>query len=110
MDGDRAGVPWRRLSRRRAYEHPWITVDEDVVELPSGATTLYGVVRCGSCVGMLPFVDDDHVLLVQQYGYITERITWEMPTGGIHDGEPVEAAPNASSPRKPAYEPGGSLH
>ena len=89
---DRAAGPWHRLSRRRAYENPWIAVDEDVVELPSGATTLYGIVRCGSCVGMLPFVDADHVLLVQQFRYITGQTTWEMPTGGVHEGESIEAA------------------
>jgi len=83
---------WRRLSRQRVYENPWIAVDEDIVELPSGATALYGVVRLGSCVGMLPFVDDDHVLLVQQFRYITARVTWEMPTGGVHEGEPIEEA------------------
>jgi len=89
---DLAAGPWHRLSRRRAYENPWIAVDEDVVELPSGATTLYGIVRCGSCVGMLPFADADHVLLVQQFRYITGQTTWEMPTGGVHDGESIEAA------------------
>ncbi|MGI9031707.1 MAG: NUDIX domain-containing protein [Ilumatobacteraceae bacterium] len=87
-----AGGGWTRLSRRRAYENPWIAVDEDVIRLPSGATTLYGIVRCGSCVGMLPFVDDDHVLLVQQFRYITGQTTWEMPTGGVHAGESIEAA------------------
>jgi ADP-ribose pyrophosphatase len=83
---------WRRLSRRRVYENPWIAVDEDIVELPSGATTLYGIVRCGACVGMLPFVDADHVLLVRQFRYITGQTTWEMPTGGVHDGESIEDA------------------
>jgi len=92
VDGDAPDGPWRRVSRRRVYENPWIAVDEDIVALPSGATTLYGIVRCGSCVGMLPFVDDEHVLLVRQFRYIAERTTWEMPTGGVHDGEPIEAA------------------
>ncbi|MDQ3738492.1 MAG: NUDIX hydrolase [Actinomycetota bacterium] len=92
MAGDATNRPWRRLSRRRVYENPWIAVDEDVVALPSGATTLYGVVHCGHCVGMLPFVDDEHVLLVQQFRYITGRSTWEMPTGGVHPGESTEAA------------------
>lgn len=90
--GDRTSGPWHRLSRRRVYENAWIAVDEDVVELPSGATTLYGIVRCGSCVGMLPFVDADHVLLVQQFRYIIGLTTWEMPTGGVHEGESIEAA------------------
>jgi len=89
---DEPSTTWRRLSRRRAYENPWIAVDEDVVELPSGATTLYGIVRCGPCVGMLPFVDADHVLLVRQYRYVTQRMTWEMPTGGVHPGESFEDA------------------
>jgi len=83
---------WERLSRRRVYGNPWIAVDEDIVELPTGATTLYRVVRLGSCVGMLPFVGDDHVLLIQQFRYIPGEVTWEMPTGGVHDGESIEVA------------------
>ena len=85
-------LPWRRLERRRVYENPWIAVDEDVVELPSGATTVYGIVRCSGCVGMLPFVDDDHVILIRQWRYIPEQTTWEMPTGGVHTDESLEEA------------------
>ena len=36
--------------------------------------------------------DADTVLLVQQYRYVARRTTWEMPTGGVHTGESVEAA------------------
>ncbi len=85
-------VPWRRVERRRVYENPWIAVDEDLVALPNGATTIYGIVRCSGCVGMLPFVDDDHVILIRQWRYIAERATWEMPTGGVHPSESLEEA------------------
>lgn len=91
-DDDETGGDWTRLSRRRAYENPWIAVDEDVVQLPNGATSLYGIVHCGPCVGMLPFADDDHVLLVRQFRYVAGRTTWEMPTGGVHPDESVEDA------------------
>jgi len=84
--------PWTRLSRRQAYVNPWIEVVEDQVLLPDGRQTLYGVVRCSGCVGMLPFVDDDTVLLVQQWRYLVERTTWEMPTGGVHAGESLADA------------------
>ena len=84
---DLVSVPWKRLTRETKYENPWITVVEDDVELPNGKRTIYGVVRCKDCVGVLPFVDDDHVLLVQQYRYLVGHTTWEMPTGGVHDGE-----------------------
>ncbi len=79
--------PWSRLSRRHVYSNPWIEVVEDRVALPDGGETIYGVVRCAEAVGMLPFLDDDTVLLVQQWRYVGERLTWEMPTGGVHRDE-----------------------
>ena len=66
--------------------------------MPNGTTTIYGVVECGQCVGVLPFVDDDHVLMVRQYRYVFgEDHRWEMPTGGVHAGESLEdATPHAN--------------
>ncbi|MBI1958532.1 MAG: NUDIX hydrolase, partial [Candidatus Rokubacteria bacterium] len=60
-------MPWRTASTRPIYENRWITVHEDLAELPDGSTTIYGVVQCTECVGILPFVDRDTVLLVGQY-------------------------------------------
>jgi ADP-ribose pyrophosphatase len=84
--------PWRTRSTRIAYRNPWIQVDEDQVELPDGRTTLYGVVRCGECVGVLPFLDVETVVLIRQYRYVARGVFWEMPTGGVHAGESLEAA------------------
>ena len=90
--GRLAEVPWRTLTSRVAYRNPWIRVDEDQVEMPDGRTTLYGVVRCGQCVGILPFLDPETVILIRQYRYVARGVYWEMPTGGVHPGESIEAA------------------
>jgi ADP-ribose pyrophosphatase len=87
-----ATTPWKALTTRPIYESRWLSLREDVVELPNGDTTPYGVVTCGNCVGVLPFADDDSVLLVRQYRYVAERVTWEMPTGGVHGDEVLEDA------------------
>ncbi len=63
-------------------QNPWLRLREDLVELPSGRTTVYGVVSTGSCVGVLPFLDPDTVVLVRQYRYVAGRHTWEMPRWG----------------------------
>lgn len=89
---DLVTAPWRQLARRAVYRNRWIEVVEDDVRLPNGHETIYGVVRCGDCVGVLPFVDADHVLLVQQFRYVAGHPTWEMPTGGVHQGESIEDA------------------
>ncbi len=87
-----ARTPWQQITSRRIYANKWMAVHEDQVRLPDGRETLYGVVDCGDCVGVLPFVDPDHVLLVGQYRYVAQRFTWEMPTGGVRPGESLEAA------------------
>jgi ADP-ribose pyrophosphatase len=75
------------------YDNHWISVREDVVELPNGRSTVYGVVECSECVGVLPFLDRDTVLLVGQYRYVAGDFFWEIPTGGQHAGEtPTQAA------------------
>lgn len=89
---DRWRTPWQRVSSRPVYATPWISVREDHVRMPDGAPTLYSVIQCGHCVGALPFLDEETVLLVRQYRYVAGRVTWEMPTGGVHEGERPEEA------------------
>jgi 8-oxo-dGTP pyrophosphatase MutT (NUDIX family) len=92
-----SGLPWldelpepgpiERLDSREVYRNPWISVREDRVRFPHGHEGIYGVVTTNRCVGMLPFVDPDHVVLVRQWRYVIGQATWEMPTGGCLPGE-----------------------
>lgn len=86
-------TPWKTRSSRAIYANKWLRLREDIAELPDGRTTIYGVVSTGSCVGVLPFVDDNHVLMIRQYRYVFgENQRWEMPTGGVHADETPEQA------------------
>lgn len=98
--------PWKRLSSQSIYQNRWLSLREDRVELPDGRTTIYGVVMCGDCVGILPFVDHDQVLLVRQYRYVAGRTTWEMPTGGVRPGESLEAAAQRELQEEAGYRAG----
>jgi ADP-ribose pyrophosphatase len=76
-----------RLSTREVYRNAWIHVREDVVRFANGHEGIYGVVTTPGAVGVLPFVDEDHVVLVRQYRYVAARALWEMPTGAPNAGE-----------------------
>ncbi|NTW01539.1 MAG: NUDIX hydrolase [Oscillochloris sp.] len=102
--------PWKTLSSRPIYENPWINLREDVAELPNGRTTIYGVVSVNECVGVLPFIDNERVLMVRQYRYVFDEIDrWEIPSGGLHTGETPETGAQRELREEVGYA-AGRLH
>lgn len=99
--------PWKTVTTREVYQNKWMRLREDVAEMPNGKTTIYGVVECPECVGVLPFVDEEHVVMVRQYRYVFgEDQRWEMPTGGIQPGETAESAAHRELMEEAGYEAG----
>lgn len=103
-------IPWKTLSTKPIYTNRWLSLREDLVEMADGRTTIYGVVSCGQCVGILPFLDAETVLLVRQYRYVARRMTWEMPTGGVHAGESIEQAAQRELSEEVGYRAGRLIH
>jgi 8-oxo-dGTP pyrophosphatase MutT (NUDIX family) len=90
MDDDlpaRSG-PWTRHARRIGYENPWLTVWHDDVTRPDGKPGIYGIVHFANlAAGVLVLDDRDRVLLVGQHRYTLDAYSWEIPEGGVPDGE-----------------------
>jgi 8-oxo-dGTP pyrophosphatase MutT (NUDIX family) len=86
--------PWRRLSRRTAYENAWLTVWHDDVVRPDGEPGIYGVVHYANlAVGVVALDRDDRVALVGQFRYTLDRYSWEIPEGGVPaDEDPLDGA------------------
>jgi 8-oxo-dGTP pyrophosphatase MutT (NUDIX family) len=84
--------PWRRHSRRLAYENAWITVWHDVVTRPDGGSGIYGVVHYANlAAGVVVLNEHDQVLLVGQHRYTFDAASWEIPEGGVSPAEgPLE--------------------
>ena len=81
---DETTSPWRRLSRRTAYENAWIQVHHDEVTRPDGRPGIYGVVHFRNrAVGVVALDATDRVLLVGQFRYALDRYSWEIPEGGV---------------------------
>lgn len=80
--------PWTRRTRRLVYDNPWIRVHHDDVTRPDGAPGIYGVVHFHHrAVGVIAIDGEGRVLLVGQYRYTLGRYSWELPEGGVPDGE-----------------------
>ena len=80
--------PWRRRSRRLAYSNRWLEVFHDEVDRPDGSPGIYGVVHFRTrAVGVVAVGDDGRLLLVGQHRYTLDEYSWEIPEGGVEDGE-----------------------
>jgi 8-oxo-dGTP pyrophosphatase MutT (NUDIX family) len=87
------GNPWQRVSRRVAYDNPWIEILHDEVVRPDGKPGIYGVVHFRHlAIGVVPIDASDRVLLVGQYRYTMNHYSWEIPEGGGDFDEIPEAA------------------
>ena len=86
-------APWTPLGSTSRYARGRLTLREDAWTLPDGTERVYPVLAVGVTVGVLPFVDDDHVLIIGQFRHLPRAMSWELPGGGAQAGEaPVVAA------------------
>src|SRR2546426_9535791 len=68
---------WTRLGSTARYARGKLTLREDVWRLPDGQEVVYPVLHVGVTVGVLPFGDDTHALLVRQYRHLPGAMSWE---------------------------------
>ena len=91
-DRPKPSSKWKRLSSRPLARGP-VHLDEDLVELPNGHQAVYHVLRARGFSCICPVTSDGRVALVRQYRYALQRVTVELPSGAIEEGEtPAEAA------------------
>lgn len=84
-----------RLSRRTIYESEWVNLHLDRVELASGEIIEeYHVVEFPrESVAALVRDDAGRILLVRIHRHVVQRTGWEVPAGGMDEGEtPLAAA------------------
>jgi ADP-ribose pyrophosphatase len=77
---------FKTLTSKIVYRNRWISVREDIIQRPSGAEGLYGVVEKPDFAVILP-VQDGYVYLVEQYRYPVKQRFWELPQGAW-EGQP----------------------
>lgn len=75
--------PWSKISSKRIYDNPWISVNEDQVVNPSGSSGIYGTVHFkNKALGVIPIDEEGNTWLVGQYRYPLDEYSWEIPMGG----------------------------
>lgn len=88
--------PWQIVSRRWAYEDPWVKVQRDEVIRPDGNPGTFAVAHIKPGVCVLPLDVDGKVHLTEEFHYAVGKVTIECVSGGREPGE----APLVSAQRE----------
>jgi ADP-ribose pyrophosphatase len=85
--------PWKTLSSKLAFEHPWYNLRQDRIELPDGQILDdYFVSLRPDIAVVFAVTASNHVLFVKQFRQGVGHTTLELPAGFFHDEKALEAA------------------
>jgi 8-oxo-dGTP pyrophosphatase MutT (NUDIX family) len=84
---------WEVLRRVTVYDSSWVRVHRDDIRLPDGSMIdghhVVDVPR--PAVGIVPVGEDNRILLIEHYRFITGTTGWEIPAGRMDPGESAES-------------------
>jgi 8-oxo-dGTP pyrophosphatase MutT (NUDIX family) len=83
-------VEWTVHGERSVYESAWVSLRLVDVEVPGGIRFDHHVVRLPRPAVGVVVTGDDGVLLLYRHRFITGTWGWEIPAGGVDDGETLE--------------------
>ena len=69
----------------------FLKIRVDRIELPNGLTFNYDYVDKIVAVLVLPILDDE-IVMIKQYRHAVKREVYDLPGGGVHEGETFEDA------------------
>jgi ADP-ribose pyrophosphatase len=77
---------WTRISRGVKIANPWWSYMLDEFRLPSGDQREYHSVHTNGSSMVIPVDPEGRILLVNQYRYLCDRESIELPCGSVKDG------------------------
>lgn len=80
----------KRLDSQRIYDGKVVKLRLDTVQLPSGRTAKREVLEHNGAVSILPVLPDGQIAMIKQWRTATGELLWEIPAGGLEEGEAPE--------------------
>jgi ADP-ribose pyrophosphatase len=85
--------PWRIKNTREVYRDPWVGLTVDEVVRPDSTPGTFSVVHIKPGISVVAMDDEGVVYLTEEFRYAVGRMSLEVVSGGVEDGEePLAAA------------------
>jgi NUDIX domain. len=77
---------WKKLTSKVVQKNPWWSYSLDSFQIPNGVKGEYHYVHTEGSSMIVPVMDDGRIILVNQYRYLRDRESVELPCGGVKPG------------------------
>ncbi len=81
---------WKQLTTAVIYKNPWWTYKKDEFQIPDGIKGEYHYVHTNGASMIIPVTSEGNIILVNQYRYLCDKESIELPCGGVKDGKTYE--------------------
>lgn len=83
---------WARLGRKKVFEARdgstvYMELYQDRVRAPNGKEMSYTFYRATDVAIVVPFLDDERLVMIRQYRYPLGKVMLEFPAGHVEKGE-----------------------
>lgn len=82
----------KKIAQKSVYKDPWLELFQDEVEHPDGTKGTYAWVNRKDGVGVVVLTHDKKIFMHREHRYVIDDFSWEIPGGGIDEGESPEIA------------------
>ena len=72
------------------FQNPWIELYQDKVERGTGKMMHYTWYKSSDVVVIVPFLDNDNLVMIRQYRYPLHKVLLEFPAGHMENNEDPE--------------------
>jgi ADP-ribose pyrophosphatase len=79
-----------KIKTKKSIKNPYWTYNIEDYILPSGISKEYHYVDSRGSVIIIPKIDDNTFLLIEQFRYLNQKISLEFPGGGIQENLSIE--------------------
>ena len=98
--------PFRKLDSKIVFENPWITLEQHDLEVKdTGHKFTYTYIAIPPSVMVIAVTRKREIVLVEQYRYPSDRVSFELPGGGSR-GQTVEEAARKELEEETGYRAG----
>ena len=108
-EGEKGNVePWEKVSARQLAEYEMFKVREERARSPvDGKEQTFHMADSPGGVTVVAVTDDGRLVMVEQFRHGTRKLSLELPSGVVDDGEEPEEAARRELREETGFEGGG---